>query len=116
LRLFTDTKKSRPDGNRDSGEQAGDRVQDRSRFGIKLFWTQIQKPEHLARFMLILAFALLILTAIGCAILQIIPSANMPPPSKGSRLSFISIAINYGLEVLPRPTNLAMAHNKSALA
>jgi len=71
------------------------------RFGIKLFWTQIQEPDHLARFMMILAFALLLLTAIGNAILHLIPSANFPHPTKGPRLSFLTIATNYGLELLP---------------
>jgi hypothetical protein len=67
------------------------------RFGIKLFWTQFQNPDHLARLTLILAFALLILTALGRAILRVIPSADLPHPTKGPRLSFISIALNYGL-------------------
>jgi len=49
------------------------------RFGIKLFWTQIQEPDHLARFMMILAFALLLLTAIGKAILKIIPAVLETP-------------------------------------
>ena len=77
------------------------------RFGIKLFWTQIQEPDHLARFMMILAFVLLLLTAIGNAILKIIPSANFPHPTKGPRLSFLTIALNYGLDLLP-PGSLTM--------
>jgi hypothetical protein len=72
-----------------------------SRFGFKLFWTQIQEPDHLSRFMMILAFALLILTAAGAAILKIIPAADMPHPTKGPRLSYITIALNYGMDLLP---------------
>ena len=67
------------------------------RFGIKLFWTQFQNPDHLARLTLILAFALLIFTALGRAILRVIPSADLPHPTKGARLSLISLAFNYGL-------------------
>lgn len=51
-------------------------------FGAKLFWTQLRDPEALARFITLLAFALLIWTMAGIVSADIKPSLRLRRPSR----------------------------------
>lgn len=63
------------------------------RFGAKLFWTQFRNPEALARFMMLLAVALLIWTTTGIAAARKDPSLRMVSRRKGPRQSYVTIGI-----------------------
>jgi len=62
-----------------------------ARFGFQLIWTQIQTPEALARFMLLIGLALLMLTAIGHAVALRHPKVRLMSKKKGPRLSLITV-------------------------
>lgn len=63
------------------------------RFGVKLFWTQFRDPEALARFMMLLAVALLVWLAIGFAAAQKDKSLLLISRRKGPRQSYVTIGI-----------------------
>lgn len=63
------------------------------RFGAKLFWTQFRDPEALARFVTLLAVALLIWTMAGIVAADIKPSLRLRSRRKGPRQSFVTIGI-----------------------
>jgi hypothetical protein len=62
-----------------------------ARFGFQLIWTQIQTPEALARFTLLIGLTLLILTAIGHAVASRRPEVRLASKKKGPRLSLITV-------------------------
>jgi len=62
-----------------------------ARFGFALVWTQIKTPECLARFVLLIGLAILLLTAVGHAVAARDPSVRLPCKTKGPRLSFLSV-------------------------
>ncbi|MGB9700661.1 MAG: transposase [Thermodesulfobacteriota bacterium] len=64
-----------------------------ARFGLKLVWTQIQTPEALARFTILIGLAILLLTAIGHAIAMRHPNVLLTSQKKGPRLSFLTIGL-----------------------
>ena len=61
------------------------------RFGAKLSWTQFRDPEALARFVTLLAVALLIWTLAGIVAAEIDPSLRLRSRRKGPRQSFVTI-------------------------
>jgi hypothetical protein len=63
------------------------------RFGAKLVWTQFRDPEALARFMMLLAVALLIWLTTGIAAARRDKSLRMTCRKKGPRQSYITIGI-----------------------
>ncbi len=63
------------------------------RFGAKLFWTQFRDPEALARFVTLLAVALLIWTLAGIVSAMVKPSLLLRCRRKGARQSFVTIGI-----------------------
>lgn len=63
-----------------------------ARFGLKLVWTQIHTPAALARFALLIGLTVLLLTAIGHAVVRAIPGVQMPCKKKGPRLSLLTVA------------------------
>jgi hypothetical protein len=69
-----------------------------ARFGLKLVWTQIHTPAALARFALLIGLTILLLTAIGHAVVRNIPGVQLCCKKKGPRLSLLSI----GQLFLPR--------------
>jgi len=64
-----------------------------ARFGFALVWTQIKTPEALARFVLLIGLAVLLLTAVGHAMAERSPSIRLPSKSKGPRLSYLSVGL-----------------------
>lgn len=62
-----------------------------ARFGFQLIWTQIQTPEALARFALLIGLALLMLTAIGHAVALRHPEVRLNSKKKGPRLSLLTV-------------------------
>lgn len=69
-----------------------------ARFGLKLVWTQIHTPAALARFALLIGLTILILTAIGHAVVRHTPGVQLSCKKKGPRLSLLSV----GQLFLPR--------------
>jgi len=63
------------------------------RFGVKLFWTQFRDPEALARFMMLLAVALLIWTIAGTVAARKDPSLRLRSRKKGPRQSYVTIGL-----------------------
>jgi hypothetical protein len=63
------------------------------RFGAKLFWTQFRDPDALARFLMMLAIALLIWTLIGFAAARRDPSLRLRSRKKGPRQSYVTIGV-----------------------
>lgn len=61
------------------------------RFGGKLFWTQFRDPDALARFLMLLAIALLIWILIGVAAARRDPSLRLRSRKKGPRQSYVTI-------------------------
>jgi hypothetical protein len=57
------------------------------RFGAKLFWTQFRDPVALARFVSLLAAALLIWTLVGITAALVDPSLRLRCKRKGPRQS-----------------------------
>jgi hypothetical protein len=70
------------------------------RFGAKLYWTQFKKPEHLARFVILLGMALIVWTAMGVAATAADPTLRLPHPTKGPRCSYITIGMRLPKRVL----------------
>jgi hypothetical protein len=62
-----------------------------ARFGFQLVWTQIKTPQALARFTLLIALAILVLTAIGYAISMRRPDVRLTSKKKGHRLSLVTV-------------------------
>jgi hypothetical protein len=71
-----------------------------SRFGFKLFWTQIRRPEALARLTLLVGIALILLTVVGKWISDQKPEVRLPCKRKGPRLSLVSVALRHLEEAL----------------
>lgn len=69
-----------------------------ARFGLKLVWTQIHTPTALARFALLIGLTILLLTAIGHAVVRHTPGVQLSCKKKGPRLSLLSV----GQLFLPR--------------
>ena len=69
-----------------------------ARFGLKLVWTQIHTPAALARFALLIGLTILLLTAIGHAVVRHTPGVQLSCKKKGPRLSLLSV----GQLFLPR--------------
>jgi hypothetical protein len=63
------------------------------RFGVKLFWTQFRDPDALARFLMLLAPALLLWTLTGVAAARHNPSLRLSSRTKGPRQSYITIGL-----------------------
>jgi hypothetical protein len=72
------------------------------RFGAKLVWTQFRDPEALARFLMLLAVALLIWMTTGIAAARRDKSLRMTCRKKGPRQSYITIGIR--IAILARRT------------
>ncbi len=64
-----------------------------ARFGFALVWTQIKTPDALARFVLLIGLAVLLLTAVGHAIAANDASIRLPSKTKGPRLSLLSVGL-----------------------
>lgn len=64
-----------------------------ARFGFALVWTQIKTPQALARFVLLIGLAVLLLTAVGHAVAERDPSVRLPSKTKGPRLSLLSVGL-----------------------
>jgi hypothetical protein len=62
-----------------------------ARFGLKLVWTQIHTPAALARFALLIGLTILLLTAIGHAVVRHTPGVQLSCKKKGPRLSLLSV-------------------------
>ena len=60
-----------------------------ARFGFALVWTQITTPESLARFVVLIGLAVLLLTAVGHALSQKHTHVRLPSKTKGPRLSLL---------------------------
>jgi hypothetical protein len=69
------------------------------RFGVKLSWTQFRDPVQLARFMMLLAMALLIWLIEGRAAVARRPDLRMTSKSKGHRQSLITIGLRLGVSI-----------------
>ena len=59
----------------------------------KLFWTQFRDPDALARFVMLLAVALLLWTWVGFAEAHWDPSLRLHSRKKGPRQSYVTIGI-----------------------
>jgi hypothetical protein len=74
------------------------------RFGVKLSWTQFRDPEALARFLMLLAVALLIWTLTGVVAAGRDPSLRLRSRSKGPRQSYVTIGLRIcSIEAEPIP-------------
>lgn len=69
------------------------------RFGVKLIWTQFQKPQYLSRFVLLVGVALVLWTAVGEAVAEQNPRVRLPCKRKGPRLSLLRVGIRFLLKV-----------------
>ena len=63
------------------------------RFGVKLYWTQFRNPVELARFLMLLAVALLIWILAGMVAAHYDPSLRMVCRKKGPRQSYVTIGL-----------------------
>lgn len=63
------------------------------RFGVKLVWTQFQKPDHLSHFAQLVGIAILVWTAAGIVAAQLKPTLRMNHKTKGPRQSYVTIGI-----------------------
>jgi hypothetical protein len=63
------------------------------RFGVRLFWTHFRDPDALARFVMLLAVALLIWTVAGAIAAFNNPSLRLPCRKKGPRQSYVTIGL-----------------------
>jgi len=68
------------------------------RFGAKLFWTQFRDPVALARFVTLLAVAVLIWTLVGIASALVKPSLRLRCRRKGPRQSYVTIGVRAVME------------------
>jgi hypothetical protein len=64
-----------------------------ARFGFALVWTQITTPESLARFVVLIGLAVLLLTAVGHALSQKHAHVRLPSKTKGPRLSLLTVGL-----------------------
>jgi len=71
-----------------------------SRFGFRLFWTQMRRPEALARLTLLIGIALILLTVVGKWISEKKPELRLPCKKKGPRLSLVSVGLRHLEEAL----------------
>jgi hypothetical protein len=72
------------------------------RFGVKLIWTQFRDPEALARFMMLLAVALLIWTIAGKVAAAKDSSLRLHSRKKGPRQSYVTIGLRIAtIEAVP---------------
>ena len=71
------------------------------RFGAKLFWTQFRNPEALARFVMLLAVALLIWTITGFVAAHYDPTLRLVCRKKGPRQSFVTIGLRVAARDCP---------------
>lgn len=69
------------------------------RFGVKLIWTQFQNPQYLSRFVLLVAVALVMWTAIGQAVSEQDPRVRLVCKSKGPRLSLMRVGISFLVKI-----------------
>jgi len=65
------------------------------RFGVKLEWTQFKNPQYLSRFVLLVAVALALWTAVGQAVEEQSPGVRLPCKRKGPRLSLLRVGISF---------------------
>jgi hypothetical protein len=65
------------------------------RFGVKLIWTQFQNPQYLSRFVLLVAVALVMWTAVGQAVSEQNPRVRLVCKSKGPRLWLMRVGISF---------------------
>jgi Transposase DDE domain. len=72
------------------------------RFGVKLIWTQFNKPQYLSRFVLLIAVALVLWTAVGQAVAEQNPEVRLPCKRKGPRLSLLRVGIRFLVRVASR--------------
>lgn len=72
------------------------------RFGVKLIWTQFQKPQYLSRFVLLVGVALVLWTAVGEAVAEQNPGVRLPCKRKGPRLSLLRVGIRFLVRVARR--------------
>ncbi len=83
-----------------------------ARFGLKLVWTQIQTPQALARFTLLIGLAILLLTAIGYAMTLRHPNIRLSSKKKGPRLSFLTVGSPFLPLLLRYPNPLSPLPSK----
>lgn len=77
------------------------------RFGVKLYWTQFKKPEHLSRMAQFVGVAILVWTACGVAATKANPTLRFNHPKKGPRFSYVTIGMRSREEVMRRmPLNV----------
>jgi hypothetical protein len=72
------------------------------RFGVKLIWTQFNKPQYLSRFVLLIGVALVLWTAVGEAVAEQSPGVRLPCKRKGPRLSLLRVGIRFLVRVARR--------------
>lgn len=72
------------------------------RFGVKLEWTQFKKPQYLSRFVLLIAVALMLWTAVGEAVAQQNPKVRLPCKRKGPRVSLLRVGMRFLVRVARR--------------
>lgn len=70
------------------------------RFGVKLYWTQFRRPEHLAHLSQLVGIAIMAWTAIGMAAVLANPSLQFNHPKKGPRFSLVTIGMRSREDVL----------------
>lgn len=70
------------------------------RFGVKLYWTQFRKPEHLAHLAQLVGIAIFVWTAIGVAAALANPSLRYNHPKKGPRFSYVTIGMRSREDVM----------------
>jgi hypothetical protein len=89
------------------------------RFGVKLYWTQFRKPEHLAHLAQLVGIAIFVWTAIGVVAAKANPSLRFNHPKKGPRFSYVTIGMRSREDVMHKinmtASNLAAHIPKPAL-
>jgi hypothetical protein len=70
------------------------------RFGVKLYWTQFRKPEHLVHLAQLVGIAIFVWTAIGVAAVLAKPSLLFNHPKKGPRFSYVTIGMRSREDVM----------------
>ena len=66
-----------------------------SRFGVRLKWTQSRTLSHLSRLVVLAGVAAMLWTAVGAAVCEAHPDAQMAEPHKGPRLSLLKLGIAF---------------------
>lgn len=72
------------------------------RFGVKLYWTQFKKPQHLGRMAMLVGVAMMLWIAVGVAAAKEIPSLRFPHPTKGPRCSYVTIGLRAFMRIARR--------------